>query len=670
MARLYLYTDLSPTRAWIFATIHANQDKLAVHGIDLGSFSPWLCEFIPTNTPYWSLVPEEKAIPQGMHKRMEGLRHQLDTERDVLLMSYTPNILCHHSLARLLRKYLDFDKHDVRLLFVIGRQLCVLEQRYREAKNFLAEQVAEQLIGWYKRFSSLIMDARNQWGGDNVSVMADLSDSPTAVPNMRLAEQVFAWLGCSNPRVADKLPRHPLFLQSHIARRLNWALEVRDNAWPRIDETAFMRTLLALDSEWGTAPVSPLKIRQSLFKKVQDSQTSLEAILGLDAGALDAPQWLTTQPEEEFYSPLAEDRLIAFVEALPQDVSTALAQRYANDVHLLTSDQQDLAHVLSLYSTKKNINIGEPELPVELTVLTMTYNHEKYIAECMESVLAQQTLIPVQHIVLDHHSTDSTPKIIAAYAEKYPSIRPVILSFRRHTENVRGLFQRCRTKYAALCDGDDYFIDPLKLQKQIDFLESHPRCTLCFHPVAMIFEDGQQPAVFPPITMLPRGIRDEYHLADLVKGNFIQTNTVVYRWRFQEGIPEWFRLDLRPGDWYWHLLHAEQGRIGFLPDIMSVYRRHGTALYKDTFINPLEHRRVHGMAELDTYWAVNKHFSGRYFRSLAVLANSVFSHFLRIYAEESDHSLLDQASTAFPKFANQFFSSLKKCNVSSINIEE
>jgi len=659
MSRIYLYTDLSPSRAWLFATIHTNQDLLATQGIDFGPFNPWYCEYIPSHTPFWFTIGEEKHISQDIIKYIDEILHLLDAGRDILLMSYTPNMIYHRSLALVLRKYLDLNKHDVQLMFIIGSPLCVFEQRYREVNTLLTESVAEQLVGWYKRLPSLIMDAQTQWGRDSVSVLPDLSKSPTAAPNIQLAEQLFAWLGCSVPQSPKRLPRHPFFLQSHTARRLNWALEVRENAWPPLDEAKFMSALTSLDNEWGTAPVSPLKMRQRFLQKAQASQAPLEKILCLDSGALDAPEWLSTQAEEEFYSPLAEDRLISFIETLPEDVSTALAQRFANDAHLLTQDQQAFAHALSLNSSKQNINIGEPELPVELTVLTMTYNHEKYIAECMESVLAQKTSFPVQHIVLDHHSTDSTPEIITTYAQKYSSIRPVLLSFRRHPENITGLFLRCRTKYAALCDGDDYFIDPSKLQKQVDFLENHPRCSLCFHPVAVVFENGQQPGVFPPLKMLPRGIREEYHLADLFKGNMIQTNTVVYRWRFQKGLPDWFRPDLCPGDWYWHLLHAEQGRIGFLPDIMSVYRRHANALYKDSFVNQVEHRKIHGMAELETYYTVNQHFHNRYFRSLSLLANGVFSNFFQIFLTENNQYLLNQACEKYPSFAKFFMESLK-----------
>lgn len=420
-----------------------------------------------------------------------------------------------------------------------------------------------------------------------------------------------------------------------------------------------MDCLSQVERDWNTALLSPRALRQRLIHEGAEDQRALEDLLHLLPGSLDCPDWLTTQPEADFHAPVSADKCKTFASALPDSVRVPLRQRYIHDAPLLSEDQKLLNEALAAVIPAEKASIGEPVPPAELTVLTMTYNHEAYIAECMDSVLAQQTTFPVRHLVLDHHSTDGTADIVAAYAAKYPSIQPVLLSRHRPAENAMGLFLRCRTTYAALCDGDDYFTDPLKLQKQVDFLESRPHCSLCFHPVKVVFENGDQPGIFPPLNMLPRGVRDEYYLADLLRCNMIQTNSVVYRWRFRDGMPEWFRPELCPGDWYWHLLHAEMGKIGFLPELMSVYRRHKNALYKHSFVNRIEHRRSFGMEELATYQAVNEHFQGRYFSRLANLANGVFADFLQIHIDENDDSLMNQACHTFPEFGRHFLSSLK-----------
>lgn len=659
MSRLLLYTDLSPSRPWLFSTVHANSDLLAEHNIELGPLNSNACELVPSHSTFWRIVPEGGTVPPRLARLLEEVVRKLDSGHDVLLLSWTPYILAHQSIACLLQKYLNLARHEVKTLFVLGRPACVLEQRYREAKKF---PPAKKRMDHVKRFNSLpslIKHAHHTWGTDKVTLLADTADSPVTYPQEHLSEQLFFWLGCPQPRPLKHLPRHPLFFASLTARRLNQALEVRENAWPRLDEGMFMDSLLSLDRQWGTEPVSPKNIREALIRNGANTLRELEEMLALQAHALDCPDWLAEQPETDMDTPLSADRLQNFAAALPPEIRKPVRQRFANDASLLTPDQKALDKALSAVTPTGKMDIGEPVPPVELTVLTMTYNHEKYIAECMDSVLAQQTSFPVRHIVLDHHSTDGTAEIVASYAARHPSIQPVLLSRHRPSENVMGLFLRCRTKYAALCDGDDYFIDPLKLQKQIDFLENHSRCTLCFHPVAVVFEDGQQPGVFPSSDGLPRGIHEEYYLADLFKGNMIQTNSVVYLWRFQEGLPDWFRPDLCPGDWYWHLLHAETGKIGFLPEVMSVYRRHENALYRNSFVDEVAHRRTHGMAELATYQAVNEHFQGRYFSRLSALANGVFANFLKIHVDEDDDSLLNQACEAFPEFSRHFLSSLK-----------
>lgn len=310
---------------------------------------------------------------------------------------------------------------------------------------------------------------------------------------------------------------------------------------------------------------------------------------------------------------------------------------------------------------RNRYDLPKPETPL-LTVLTLAKNHEKYIGECIESIQAQRTSFPIRHLILDDGSNDSTPHIIRQYGLKYPNIYPIFLDSSRATgANVKTLFSACRSQYAALCDGDDYFTDPYKLQKQVDFLEARPHCAMAFHPVQVCYENNpEKNFVFPPADKLPRGLREEYYLADLIKGNFLQTNSVVYRWRFTSGLPAWFRGDLCPGDWYWHLLHAETGKIGYLPEIMSVYRRHDKALYEHGFQDAKAHRRANGMMELETFTAIDEHFKGRYFRDLASLANGVFVNFLELFID-GDSTLLDRACQKYPGFGNNFLKNLKIC---------
>ena len=296
-----------------------------------------------------------------------------------------------------------------------------------------------------------------------------------------------------------------------------------------------------------------------------------------------------------------------------------------------------------------------------MSVLTLTKDHKAYLGDCIESVLAQETDFPVEHIIVDDCSTDGTSELLMHYAKQHASIVPIFLQGGAPPgRNVKALFQACRSKYAALCDGDDYFTDPLKLQRQVDYLEANPHCSMCFHSVQIVYEGGEkEPEIYPPASLLPRNGRREFYLADLFRGNPIQTSSAVYRWRFREGLPPWFRPDLCPGDWYWHLLHAEEGKIGFLPQVMSVYRRHKSAVYYLSGISRQAHRRQHGLNELCTYRTVNEHFKGRYFLPLAHLADGVLSDLLRLSRANNDRSLLDDACKLYPEFCEHFLKTLQ-----------
>ena len=311
-------------------------------------------------------------------------------------------------------------------------------------------------------------------------------------------------------------------------------------------------------------------------------------------------------------------------------------------------------------------------IPSKVTVLTATYNHAKYIGETIESVLAQETDFPVAHVIADDGSDDGTQDIIMDYARRHPSITPVLQ--KEHIGghiNYMALFEGTENPYVAICDGDDYFTAPDKLQVQANFLDAHKDSALCFHVVRVLYEDEpERVRYYPPVEALPRGIRQFYYLSDLIKCNFIQTNSVMYRWRFAKGLPDWFRTNICPGDWYWHLLHAEIGKIGFINKEMSVYRRHKGGVFYLAELDHLKHRFKIGKAELETYDAINRHFANRYFDILANLADGVIADTSRYINNTPDceQSLEEYHITmaqSYPRFMLHFLERLEQMRQSS-----
>ncbi len=214
----------------------------------------------------------------------------------------------------------------------------------------------------------------------------------------------------------------------------------------------------------------------------------------------------------------------------------------------------------------------------------LAYRHESYIADAIEGVLEQQTNFPYELVIGEDGSTDATLDICRKYERAHPDIIRVISTGQNVSHGSNGNLKRtCRAlrgKYVAFCEGDDYWIDPLKLQKQVDYMDAHPECTICFHPVRVHWEDGREPdSVYP--ADFKEFLHRESACQALAKHNFIQTNSVMYRWNADGKLFDDFPIFELPADWLLNLYHARLGRIGFLPDIMAVYRRRPDGLWTD-----------------------------------------------------------------------------------------
>ena len=131
-----------------------------------------------------------------------------------------------------------------------------------------------------------------------------------------------------------------------------------------------------------------------------------------------------------------------------------------------------------------------------VSVICLTYNHEKYIRRCLEGLLKQKTGFDYEVIVHDDASTDATPDLVREYAEKAPDIiKPILQKENRFSRGLSiiepVILPVLRGKYVAMCEGDDYWTDPLKLEKQVRALADHPDCRLCLHLVDNVTEQGE-----------------------------------------------------------------------------------------------------------------------------------------------------------------------------------
>lgn len=208
-----------------------------------------------------------------------------------------------------------------------------------------------------------------------------------------------------------------------------------------------------------------------------------------------------------------------------------------------------------------------------VAIYMITYNHENYISQAIESALMQKTTFHFKLFIGEDFSSDNTRNICIEYKNKYPEKIELLLQEKNigATQNAQSVYKLCfesGADYVALLEGDDYWIDPYKLQKQVDFLEANPDFSICFHKAAIYYEENITP-FYPDIN---KETKEVTTLENIVKGNYIHTPTVVFRKNMLK-LPDWFK-DAYPGDWALHILNATYGKIKFFPEEMAVYRVH------------------------------------------------------------------------------------------------
>jgi glycosyltransferase involved in cell wall biosynthesis len=182
----------------------------------------------------------------------------------------------------------------------------------------------------------------------------------------------------------------------------------------------------------------------------------------------------------------------------------------------------------------------------------------------------QKTNFNYEVLIHDDASTDNTANIIREYEAKYPDIiKPIYQTENQYSKGVGVTrvyqFPRALGKYIALCEGDDYWTDPLKLQKQVDFLEGNPKFSMSFHNAIILDEITKSEKLFCHLDQ-----KKITSISDLIQKWYIPTASIVFRKSFLS-IPDWYK-NIINGDYALEFLLAEKGPIGYIYDIMSVYR--------------------------------------------------------------------------------------------------
>lgn len=210
-----------------------------------------------------------------------------------------------------------------------------------------------------------------------------------------------------------------------------------------------------------------------------------------------------------------------------------------------------------------------------LSVLMITYNHEKFIAQAIESVLMQRVSFPIELVIGEDRSPDGTRAIVERYARQHPDlIRPLLREANvGAVRNFAETFDACRGEYVAMLEGDDYWTYPHKLQKQVEFLQAHPASSASFHDALLITDEtGETRRYCDP---KPSSL---VSVENLLSWNCVPTCSLVYRREYVAvRPPSLSRLSMQ--DWPINLLLAQRGDLGYIDEPWSAYRIHAGGMW-------------------------------------------------------------------------------------------
>lgn len=212
---------------------------------------------------------------------------------------------------------------------------------------------------------------------------------------------------------------------------------------------------------------------------------------------------------------------------------------------------------------------------IMVSVYCLAYNHEKYIKDCLEGFVKQKTNFKYEVIVHDDASTDNTANIIKEYADKYPDIiKPILQKENQYSQGIyiidKFIDPVLKGKYVAMCEGDDYWCDMHKLQKQIDILENHPEYVACVHQTKTANSSTGEVGLYSKLRK-SGVIEIEKMLRD--RGPVYHTSSLCYHKEALEEKPDFCYIVKGIGDYPKEFALALQGDIYYLNKVMSVYRQ-------------------------------------------------------------------------------------------------
>ncbi len=247
----------------------------------------------------------------------------------------------------------------------------------------------------------------------------------------------------------------------------------------------------------------------------------------------------------------------------------------------------------------------------------LAYNHEAYIAQAIEGFLMQKTNFEVEILIHDDASTDDTANIIKQYEKRFPKlIKPMYQTENQFSQGVKmqqNNQRRAKGKYIAVCEGDDFWLDPYKLQKQIDFLETNEEYSLCVHG-AYKFSEAYQKTVGK---VRPSRKNRSFSTEESIEGGgeLFPTNSMVYRRKLADDIPS-FYFDAGIGDYPLTIHLAHKGRVYYIDKAMSIYRVDVKGAWSQQTLSTMEKAVEHDSKTAELLDQINVHTNLQYDNSI------------------------------------------------------
>lgn len=286
---------------------------------------------------------------------------------------------------------------------------------------------------------------------------------------------------------------------------------------------------------------------------------------------------------------------------------------------------------------------------VLVSVCCLAYNHEKYIRETLEGFVAQKTNFKYEIIIHDDASPDGTADIIREYEKKYPDLFITICQEEnQYSKGIRisrtFIAPRVSGKYVVLCEGDDFWDDELKLQRQVDALENHEDCYMCVHATREIHENGTPTgAMYPACTVQEGPIRSKDFLG---MGYAFHTSSYMFRatqWKEYMENPPMFTNVCDVGDEAYLLYFGQLGNVYYIDAVMSNYRRGVPSSWSARKLATAAENRAmkHSNAMFETYKLFDE-YTGRIYHETIARRMALFLFRAKILEKNASYIFLKE----------------------------